>query len=305
MPIQLHRRHALLVGAIALLALVGAALPLSGAQAATQADWFGWGVHVDFAGGTWKVEYTTYIGRNLPQPHIVDETISDISADCAKRGTGTLSYPTPDSAYFDGSVYIECALPSLRSELLALGFAPPSGDQPFCPCTLGRGPLWVDGEVRQLTRSGSMPLLDVGERGLRVNLLVNGGSARTKLEVTRAQPPGGYITYTTPPWTIDTAGDRTLVGWDGDALVAVADHFGRLTYMTDQGWRPFFKTSVSGNRIGYWNESPTQSGTSALSGKYRVGMNGGTLYIGYSPSTGQYLTGEIDEAEADPGCSGA
>lgn len=264
-------------------------------------DWFGWGVNVDFQNNTWKVIYTTYLGSNVPTPHVVAEDVRDISAQCTKRGLGNLTYPTPDSAYFDGTVYIQCNLPSVRSALIELGYTPPGGDQPFCPCTLGGGPLWVAGQFRQLTESGTMPVLDASARGLRMSLQVNGASAQTKLEVKR---PNGSLSYSTPPWTIDAAGDRTLAGWDGDGIVAVADHFGWLKYL-DSGWRPFFNIEVSGNKIGYWNEPIIESGTSALNGNYELGMNSGSLYIGYSPATGKYFTGEIDEADADPGCSGA
>ena len=115
----------------------------------------------------------------------------------------------------------------------------------------------------------------------------------------------GYLSYIRPRWIIDAAGDRTLAGWDGDGIVAVADHFGWLKYLLDPGWRTFFRTQVSGNEIGYWNEPITESGTSPLSGAYEIGMGSGTLYIGYSPSTMTYFTGEIDDVDMDPGCSGA
>ncbi|NTU81666.1 MAG: hypothetical protein HGA45_20185 [Chloroflexales bacterium] len=306
-----HLRHwrTLLLSALALLALLGTIVPATGARAVGNVDWFGWGVNVDFQHSTWKVRYVTYLGSNLPTPHVVAEDVEDISAQCTEEGSSNLSYPTADSAYFDGNVYIQCALPSVRGALANLGYTPPSGDQPFCPCTLGGGPFWVDGQVRQLSGTGSMPFLDASDRGVRVNLLLDGTKVRTKLEVTRTQPPGGFISYASPEWTIDSAGNRTLMGWDGDGIVAVADHFGWLNYLTDTdpGWRSFFKADVSGNTIGYWNESPTMtmSGTSNINGDYRIGMNGGTLYIGYSPSTGRYLTGEIKNGGADPGCSGA
>lgn len=301
----LRRNRALLAGALVSVVLLATAVPAGNARATSTVDWFGWGAKVDFANNSWKVTYSTYLGVNSSTPHVVSSSTDDISGQCVKRGAGTLSFPSADSAYFDGKVYIQCSLPSFRGELAKLGFVPPSGDQPFCPCTLGGGPLWADAQVRQLTTNGTMPLLDASDRGVRVNLTVNGAQASTNLVVRRTQPPGGYINYTSPQWGIDSAGNRTVVGWDGDAIVAVADHFHWLDYLTDQNWRPFFQTNVVNNKIGYWNESPTQSGTNTLTGNYELGMSGGTLYIGYSPSTGKYFKGEIDEGGIDPGCSGA
>lgn len=304
MPAHLRRRRPLAITALALLVMLISLLPATGARAEEDIDWFGWGVKVDFERNTWKILYVTYLGSKSPAPHVVAENVVDISQQCTKGGTGTLTYPTPDSAYFDGKVYIRCELPSLRSDLAALGYTPPSGDAPFCPCVLGGAPLWVDGEVRQLNTSGTMPFMDASDRGVRVSLIVNGNQGHTKLDVLRTQPPGGSMTFTTPPWSIDRDGSRTLAGFQGKGIVAVANHFGWLKYLTDPGWQSFFSTNVTGTKIGYWNESPTMSGTANMSGNYRVGMSGGTLYIGYSPSTGTYFTGEIDEGGIDPGCLG-
>lgn len=289
---------------IALVVLLLAFMPTPGAQATTTIDWFGWGVKVNFEHNTWKVIYVTYLGSNAPSPHVVSEEIVDITSHCQERGTGSLTYPSEDSAYFDGTVYIKCNLPSFQGALLNLGYTPPSGDDPFCPCMLGGGPFWADGEIRPLTTVGAMPLLDASDRGVRLGLLVNGNQARTRLEVLRAQSAGS-MTFTSPQWAVDPASNRTLLGWHGAGIVAVADHFGWLKYLQDPGWRQFFITQVSGPTIGYWNEPPTTSATDSTTGDYRLGMNGGELYIGYSPSSGQYFTGEIDEVGIDPGCSGA
>jgi hypothetical protein len=278
-------------------------VPVTGAQSSGNYDWFGWGVRVDFQNKTWKVDYVTYLASNSPTPRVVAEKHKDISAQCTKRGSGTLSYPSDEVASFDGNVYLQCNLPSVRGEITNLGYTPPSGDQPFCICMLGGAPFWVDGQVKLINSSGTMPFLDASSRGVRVNLLVNGAKARTKLEVTRAQPPGGFMTYTSPEWTIDPMSNKTLMGWHGPKIAVVANHFNWLDYL-DQGWEPFFTTNVRGNKIGYWNESPTQSGTSTLSSNYKVGMDSGTLYIGYSPSTGKYFKGEISEGGVDPGCDG-
>jgi UDP-2,3-diacylglucosamine pyrophosphatase LpxH len=151
-----------------------------------------------------------------------------------------------------------------------------------------------------------MPLLDASDRGVRVNLLVNGTKARTKLDVTRAQPQGGVVTYTSPEWTVDAAGNRTMMGWHGKKIVAVADHYHWLDYLADTRWRPFFQTQVSGSTIGSWNESSTTTirDKQTRAGNYQMGMNAGTLYIGYSPSTNQYFTGDIERVGGDPGCDG-
>ena len=301
---RLHCRHPLLVGMLMLIMLFISNVPAANAQQATKYDWFGWGVKVDFQNSAWKVDYITYLGVNSPSPKIVKEQVKDISADCEQGGAGTLSYPTAESAYFNGNVYLRCELPSVRDALVELGYTPP-GDGSFCICTLGGAPFWVDGEVRQLNTLGTMPLLDVGSRGVRVNLLVSGGTARTRLEVTRT-PPSGPITYTSPDWPIDMVGNRTLAGWGGKKLVMVADHFNWLDYLADAGWRPFFQNNVQGRTIGSWNESSTTtvSDTRTFTGNYRMSMSAGTLYVGYNPSANTYFTGEIETIGVDPGCSG-
>lgn len=305
MFVRSHMRCRLLVSALMLFMLLGSTVPSASAQSITNADWFGWGVNVDFKNDTWDVRYVTYVGTDLPEPHVIAENVVDISAQCKEYGTSKLRYPTKDSAYFDGNVYLKCDLPSVRGVLATLNYTPPSGAEAFCPCVLGRGPFWVDGQVRQLNTPGTMPFLDAGDRGVRVSLLVNGGTARTKLEVTKALQPG-FISYTSPNWPIDAAGNRTLMGWSGERVITVADHFNWLDYLQDLGWRSFFKTNVSGRTIGYWNEASTTttSGTNTLSGNYKLGMNEGTLYVGYSPSTQTYFKGEINSGGIDPGCSG-
>lgn len=304
MSIGLHTQRRLLAIMLTLALLLVATVPPAGAQSATQYDWFGWGVKVEFQKSTWKVTYVTYLGVNAPTPQIVKEHVTDISAECSQGGTSTLSYPTTKSARFNGNVYLQCAMPSVRDALIALGYTPP-GDGSFCICTLGGAPFWVDGQVRTLTTSGTMPLLDVGSRGVRVNLLVNGSTARTRLEVARTLP-GGPITYSSPNWTIDPAGNRTLMGWGGKKIVLVADHYHWLDYLTDKGWRPFFQ-KVSGRTIGSWNESLTTTitDTKTLSGDYQMGMSAATLYIGYSPASGTYFTGDLETVGVDPGCPGA
>lgn len=269
-------------------------------------DWFGWGVHVDFANNTWRVLYITYIGRNAPGPQVIGSSVTDISSHCDVNPGGTLSFPTPDSAFFDGKTYIVCDLPDLRQGIAALGYLPPSGMNPVCPCAMGAGPFWVDAHVRQLNpSSGSMPLFDAGNRGVRMNLVVNGNKVRTQLGVAQSLMPVSYTVYTSPEQVIDPAGTRHVMGWYGPGVVRVADHFGWLNYLTDPGWRTFFKTSVVGDQIGYWHESPTASGTTTLSSGYELGMDSGTLYIGYSPSSGKYFQGELIEGGIEPGCKGS
>lgn len=296
------RRPSLLASTLLLLVLLVAHAPVTSAQQALTYDWFGWGVNVNFQQSTWKVRYVTYLGSNTA-PHVREEIVEDISADCVEVG-GKLSYPTAGSAYFDGSVYLKCALPSTREKLLELGFTPP-GDGSFCICQLGNAPFWVDGQVRQLNTVGTMPFLDAGDRGVRVNLLVNATTARTRLEVARPLPAGPLL-YTSPAWPVDAAGNRTLVGWYGKGIVAVADYFNALNYLTNPDWRTFLQTQVTGPMIGSWHESSatTISGTRQLTGTHRMGLNAGFLYVGYSPATGQYLTGEVDRGGIDPGCPG-
>lgn len=278
------------------------------AYAAPTPDWFGWGVHVGFQNNTWRVLYVTYVGANSPTPQVLKSSVLDISSYCVQQGSGTLTYPTANSAYFDGSTYIQCELPSLITGLSNLGYTPPSGGSPICTCALSAGPFWVDAHVRQISPSaGNMPLFDASDRGVRMNLVTNNGKVRTQMMVAQnlSATPHVFTTYTSPERTIDPTGNRDVMGWHGRALVRVADHFGWLNYLTDPAWRTFFKNSVTANTLGVWHESPSASGTTAITSGYELGMGGGDLYIGYSPSTGRYFRGELIEGGIEPGCKGS
>lgn len=307
MSISFVQRRLLAIAAILVTMLV-ATMPGSSAYASSGPDWFGWGVHVEFQNNTWRVLYVTYVGKNTPSPQVLASSVQDISTHCVQQGTGTLTYPTANSAYFDGKTYIRCELPALSAGLSALGYTPPSGGNPICACALGAGPFWVDAHVRQLSpAAGNMPLFDASERGVRMNLVTNSGKVRTQMMVAQnlAATPRVFTTYTSPERTIDPAGNRDVMGWHGRAVVRVADHFGWLNYLTDPAWRTFFKNDVFNNTLGVWHESPAVSGTTTITSGYELGMGGGDLYIGYSPATGKYFQGELIVGGIEPGCKGS
>lgn len=304
-PVRYRRSAA----AIIVLAVLFVSLAVGRSAYATPTpDWFGWGVHVDFQNSTWRVRYVTYVGANNPTPQVLASSVQDISTNCVQQGTGTLTYPSANSAYFDGNTYIRCELPSLSAGLSALDYTPPSGGNPISSCALGAGPFWVDAHVRQIHPSvGNMPLFDASDRGIRMNLVTNSGMVRTQMMVAQnlSATPRVFTTYTSPDRTIDPAGNRDVMGWHGRALVRVADHFGWLNYLTDPAWRTFFRNSVINNTLGVWHESPSVSGTTTLTGGYELGMGGGDLYIGYSPATGKYFQGELIVGGVEPGCKGS
>lgn len=298
----LPRRHAILL-AIALFALAAAAIPSTRVQAATTTNWFGWGVKIRFANSMPQVSYVTYIGTNTPTPAVQQIGLRDISASCTT--VGTVGYPNAATARFNGSSYIRCALPSGRDELLKLGYTPPSGDGSFIACPIGGGPFWADASVSGMqVITGTYPLFDASDLGVRMNVQINGGSARTQIQAaTRLQAPATFASYNSPYWPINGTSNHAVMGWYGKGIVAVADSFAWFDYLSSPSWRTFYN-GVGGTNLGYWYEAPVTQQQLPTSGKYEVGLSRGTLYIGYSPSSGTYYTGNLSAGGLEPGCKG-
>jgi hypothetical protein len=298
----LPRRHAIAL-AITLLALAVATIPSTRAQAAAATNWFGWGVKIRFANGMPKVSYATYIGTNTPSPTVQQAGLRDISASCTT--VGTVTYPNTTTARFNGSSYVRCALPSGRDELLKLGYTPPSGDTSFISCPVGGGPFWADASINGMrVITGTYPLFDLSDLGVRMNLQISGGSARTQLQAaSRLQAPGTFASYNSPYWAINSTSNHVVMGWYGSAIVPVADNFAWFDYMSSPNWRTFYN-GVGGTNLGSWYEAPVTTQQISTTGKYEVGLSRGTLYIGYSPATGTYYTGNISAGGVEPGCKG-
>ncbi|GAB4130393.1 MAG: hypothetical protein Fur005_48550 [Roseiflexaceae bacterium] len=262
------------------------------AQSSPNPTWYGWGVHIDFANNKPVIHYIAYSGRGGTNPQIIDMNQWDISSHCMIRsrfgGAGILTYPTTDSAFFDGNTYIRCELPTTNA--------------PVRSGTVGMGPFWVDANIKGMpTTLGTYPLFDISERGVRMNLeRLAGNTARTQIQVASNLAAQTYTTLNSPGWSLNSAGNRTVLGWNGRLIEMVASSTGWLGYLQDPAWQSYFQGSGPG--LISWNESPTTSSVSAVvASNYELGNTGGILYIGYSPSTGTYFVGEIDEAGIEPG----
>jgi hypothetical protein len=299
---RVHVRRNAIVLAITLLALAAAAIPSGRAQAVATTNWFGWGVKIRITNGAPKVTYATYIGTNTPFPTVQQTGSRDISASCTT--VGAVTYPNATTVRFNGSSYITCALPAARDELLKLGYTPPSGDGAIATCPAGGGPFWIDANIKGLPATGTYPIYDMSDMGVRVNLQVSGSSARTTLMATsKLLSPQVYSSYSSQYWAINSTSNHVVMGWYGPALVAVANSFTWFDYLSSPTWQGYYN-GVTGTALGSWYESPVSTQKIATTGKYELSMLAGTLYIGYSPSSGTYYTGDYGGGGVEPGCKG-
>jgi hypothetical protein len=297
------RRQLLVVG---FLMLVIAAAPVSAhsARAAASTNWFGWGIKLRFVNSQPSVTYVAYIGTDSPAPQVLKSRGLDISSSCTT--VGAVSYPSSTTARFDGPSYIACALPSARDELAQLGYTPPSGDNPFAACTIGGGPYWVDANIKSLpAAAGTYPLYDLSDLGLRTTVQTTGSQVRMALQAaTSLQTPAMFSTYNSPYWAAGASTNHVVMGWYGKGIVAVANRFNWLDYLANPGWQTFYNNSVTGAKLGYWYEAPVAQQPIPTTGSYELGMKQGTLYIGYSPASGAYFTGDLVGGGIEPGCKG-
>jgi hypothetical protein len=300
--IHTSRRRAAAV-TIAVLAAVLALVPAASAEQKPTPGWYGWGVKFKVENGAPKVTFTVYVAQDGATPQVIASDTDDITSSCVARGSGSITY-SANSATFDGASYLRCALPSWADASYQLGYPLPSGEM---SCPAGGAPTWGDFEARpRASVTGTMPLLDASSVGLRLSLVSNGTQAQARLDIARVLG-GAFSSYDSPRWTVSSnANARAVVGLHGRGIVAVADNFGWLNYLTSPAWRTFYRANVTGTRVGSWVESPGAASSNQAGRDYELGTTGGPLYIGYSPASGRYFDGTIGPGGTteDPGCQG-
>jgi hypothetical protein len=268
---------------VAMTALLAAAAPVS-AQVPGPPDWVAWHMKISFEGQQPHIIYTSYSGTDDP-PAVTSWSERDITSNCTV--VGNLSYDQNDYAIFDGSSYIRCPLPPKPTGII----------------NCGKGPFWFAADVRLNKQQAVNPLFEGTENGNRMfafGLPSNGTSARTQLQLLSQS-------YRSLQWGInDIDGNRMMYGVNGKSIVAVVDYFETLGiswlgFMSN--WESFFETGVTGTKIGHLVQNPPASSTMTLSGP--IWSHPNVVHIGYSPSTGNYLTGALKQGEIDPpGCRG-
>ncbi len=307
-PVRPAHRTALALAVAALLAAPAAAAaegpdqPPTGPDGATvQPDWYGWGAKIEIVSAKPLVTFVVYVGQDGAPPTIIASKATDISKNCVERGAGSITY-RQSAAVFDGASYLRCRLPSWAVASADLGFPLPGGGESLV-CRAGGAPTWGDHDLT-LTPNvpGTFPLMHAPSVGIATSIVSNGTSARTRLALARVLGVS-VTTYRSPAWTVGGR-DRGVVGLDGDGLVAVADHFQWLDYLVDQSWRGFFQGNVANATVGSWLETPVQT-TTAGARRYQLGVNGGTLFIGFNPASGAHLRGTLRKGGMDPGCKGS
>lgn len=282
----------LAVLAVTMVTCAATSLPVSAAQATAPDHWIGWGLEVEFPNDQLEVIYTVYIGVEDPKPRVLASAQRPITGDCDIQG---LLEIVNGEAYFDGSDYIQCEVPSWRAELAALAPQLPPLPDDHCWCEAGGGPLFVavDARLDPVVSPALNPVFETERTGISFSLPSNGVDARGRLRLSSG-------TYQTPPWAAQSAGNRVLIGQRGPAVAAVATHFKWLDYL-DQGWKPYFTSQVVGPRMGHWTEEPIV-GSRQPAAPYQLGTQRDIVYIGYSPTSGAFFHGALSRALIDPGC---
>ena len=91
---------------------------------------------------------------------------------------------------------------------------------------------------------------------------------------------------------------------NGAGIVTVANYFSWLDYLDDPAWESWFPSAVTGAKVGSWEESSSPQHTTATGSRYEIGVDGGTVYIGYSPDTRDIFDGTLGTGGIEPGCKG-
>jgi hypothetical protein len=289
---QRSRRLPILL--LALIALCTAALPTPAARANTASAWAAWAITADFTGGALSVVYTAYTGTQAPNPQVNAWSSQDITASCSVSG---LTF-SGDYGVFNGSTMIACPVPAWRDAIGALDPALAQASSGKVTQVPGGGPLWAAADVVLDQVTGENPVLDAKDLGMVFSLPRSGATARTKI----ALNSGAYVS---PNWSADNmAGNRVLMGADGPAIVAIDSEFGWMSFLKAPDWQNYFN-AVTGAQIGYRAEGPIISqGMQSASAPYTLKTSAGTVYIGYSPSSGAHFRGKIRAIRFDPGSKG-
>jgi hypothetical protein len=279
---------------LAIIALMMAALPASAARASVAADWAAWAITADFSGGTLHVVYTAYTGTQAPNAQVLASSSQDITASCSVSG---LTF-SGDYGVFNGSTMIACPVPSWHDAIRALDPALAQANNNKVTEFPGGGPLWAAADIILDPVTSENPVLDAKDLGMTFSLPRTGATAKTKITVSS----GAYVS---PSWNVDNAaGNRTLMGEDGPVIVAIDDALGWLDFLRSPDWENHFN-SVAGAHIGYRTEgASTWQGVQPATAPYTLKTTAGTVYIGYSPSTGAHFYGKIRSIRFDPGSKG-
>jgi hypothetical protein len=289
----LHARR-LPILLLAIIALITAALPAPTARASVAPAWAAWAITADFKGGAMQVVYTAYIGTQPPNAEVLAWSSQDITTSCSVSG---LTF-SGDYGVFNGSTMISCPVPSWRDQIFALdpSLAQARGNK--VTEVPGGGPLWAAADVILDPSTGENPVVDARDLGMVFSMPRAGATARTKITLNS----GSYVSGS---WNVDNlAGNRTLMGADGPVIVAIDDALGWIDFLKSPDWQNYFN-SVSGAEIGYRTEGPgTWQGVQSASAPYTLKTTAGTVYIGYSPSTGAHFRGKIRAIRFDPGSKG-
>jgi hypothetical protein len=298
-PSQHTRR--LLILLVAIVALLAVASPAPTARATSSPTWAAWGITVDFPGKQLQVIYTAYVGTNDTPPVVTAWSEEDITASCTIQGPPFAF--DGDYAIFNGQTYIECTLPAWRDKIKALAPGLPAAHKNVVTGDPGFGPLWAAADVKLDAVTSANPVLDAQELGMVFSLPSTWQPNNSTLARTRLTLSSGA--YLSPSWLADmNAGNRMLIGEDGPAIVAVDGEFGWLNFLTIPAWKSYFTNQVTGMTLGSWVEAPGSSWKQTPVPSYQLKTTSGTVYIGYSPSSGAHFFGKIRSIRFDPGAKG-
>lgn len=277
---QSARRCLIVLGIV--LTMLGATVAPQQAQAVASADGTAWHLKVDFPNNMLRVVYTLYEvdGDPLTVTNLVQ---TDITSTCITQGA--LSFDANGYAIFDGSTAIRCTLP------------PEPAGVTNCDCPI---PFWTAADVRPAF-SGQNPLIEGTTNNTReftVSVPRNGNNVRAGLQLFNQS-------YLSAPWA-HTMYTQFLLSSKGPGLVEVADALDDagvsvLDYVP--GWESHFASIKTANTLDLLAQPTGATWSTAFPGSPWTHPD--FVYIGYSPTSGNYFTGGLKQLEIDPpGCRG-
>lgn len=299
-----HTRRLLVLMFLAAALLVGAT-PAATARATEPAPtWMAVAITVDFTLTPWRVGYTLYAGKNNPAT-VLKWAHRDITGTCVVDGT--LGVPDANGYMsFNGATRIRCQAPGMAALWAELypnrpGLPP----QLTCPCRDGGptnsfGPLYASADARvvqSVLGTVQNPVIAAPDLGITYSLpVMNGTQSRSRIELN----PG--ITIDSSVWSANNAGNQVLLGGiNGPAIIAADTQFGWLGYLNSSWKTPF--ASVFGPELRHWYQAPnTLTNVTPVPTSYQLSTSPHQVYIGFNPTTNQYLRGSLRKGVVDPGC---
>lgn len=251
-------------------------------------EWARWILELDFSQrnyATWRlVAGYDNTAVSPPMPVIVTEIVKDITATCRQVGTLRIDQ---GAALFDGAGYLACDLPSFVDELAALQSGLPlAGD---CRCTTPDPFIYADLTLTRQTSFSTNPLFY--EDSFRFHVPLTGKRSASSQWWLDGQTVPAYS------WPLQSSGNALFSGVGAQYFVAGQTSATPI----NQPALDLAIQSTPTNHFLHWANSATASHFTWNS-PFTMTTEETTVYIGYNPTTHNYLQGELRHLVVDPPC---